>query len=332
MEIPVFCFPQKCYTESMEALRKKQLKNEINLLSLALIVYTLVTYAVVTGDLLLRVTLNRLLPGDFTEGLLLASSDSAWSEIAASLLGILVLFCFSRPQIRFADVFRTRQRMPFSLFTEVLCVFASCQLITVWLDDLLEYCLNLIGFTLSESVDFATASSTNLSQLLFACVVAPVGEEIVYRGFCMKRLQGQGHLFAIVLSALLFGVMHANLAQMAFAFLVGLILGFVAIEYSVLYAIALHVINNFLFGDLLSFAYNAAPDALFSMVFYFLFGVLFFCAVLVLVQRRKQIAAYIRAHRPEKGAYGSALTSVLLLVFIAMNLVLSLLLIRPLQA
>ena len=222
--------------------------------------------------------------------------------------------------------------MPFTVFIEVLCVFSAFQLVAVWLDDLLEFCLNLIGFTLSDSVAAATASSVNLSQLLYACLAAPIGEELVCRGFVLRRTEPVSRLFAIVLSAVLFGAMHANPAQMLFAFGVGLVLGFVTVEYSIVYAIALHIINNFLFGDLLSFAYEGAPDALFSMVFTFLFSVLFFCGAIVLLVHRKAIAAYIRAHRPDKGTYRAAFSAALFVVFIVMNIVLSLLLIRPLAA
>lgn len=316
----------------MEAVEKKQFKHEINLLALALIVYTLVTYAVVTGDLLLRVLLDRVFHNPFTEGLLRATGDSDWSEILAALAGILVMILFSRGTVSFSSLFRVRQRMPFTVFVEVLCVFSAFQLIALWLDELSEYCLNIIGFTLTDSIEQATASSTNVSQLLYACVAAPLAEEIVYRGFCLRHLLGRGRMFAIVLSALLFGVMHANLAQMLFAFLVGLVLGVVAVEYSIIYAIILHVINNFVFGDLFSFAYASAPDELFSFAFYVLFGMLFFCAVLVLLQRRNDIVSYVRAHSPEKGTYRCAFTAALLLVFIVMNFALSLFLITPLSS
>ena len=315
----------------MEAVQTGQLKHEINLLALALIVYTLVTYAVVTGDLLLRILLDRVFHNPFTEGLLLAMGESDWSQIAAVAAGIFVIALFSRGSVSFSSLFRIRQRIPFTVFVEVLCVFSAFQLVALWLDELLEYCLNLIGFTLADSIEQATASSSNPSQLLYACVAAPLAEEIIYRGFCLRRLLGRGRVFAIVLSALLFGVMHANLAQMLFAFLVGLVLGFVAAEYSVVYAIVLHVINNFVFGDLFSYAYDGAPDELFSFALYFLFGMLFFCAVLVLLQRRKEIVSYVRANAPEKGSFRHALTAALLLVFIVMNVALSLFLITPLQ-
>ena len=178
-------------------------------------------------------------------------------------------------------------------------------------------------------MNLATATSGTLSQFLYACVMAPVAEELIYRGFCLRRLQTHGDVFAIVLSAVLFGIMHANPAQMLFAFGVGLVLGFVAVRYSLFHAIVLHVINNLVFGDLLSYAYADAPEALASMAFYFLFSVFFVCALIVLLMRRKEIAAYLRANRAPKGAYPCAFTAVLLLVFFVMNLALSLFLISP---
>ena len=52
-------------------------------------------------------------------------------------------------------------------------------------------------------------------------------------------------------SALLFGVFHGNLVQIPFAFLVGLVLGYVAAEYSLGWCILLHWINNCVLGMLL---------------------------------------------------------------------------------
>ena len=316
----------------MDAVEKNKLRQDINLLALSLIVYTFVSYTVVTGELMLRMLLARIVNNTVSEQLMRTAGESVWSQIVAVIAGIVVMALFSRGSIRFSSLFQVKKRMPFTVYIELLCVICAFQPVAEQIDRLLEYCLNLIGFTLSEGVAQATSVSDNPSRFLYACLVAPLAEEIVFRGFCLRRLPEHGRVFAIVISALLFGITHANPAQMPFAFFVGLVLGFVATEYAIHYAILLHVTNNLVFGDLLSFAYTGAPEALFMLVLRFLFGMFFFCAVLVLIRRRKEIVSYIRAQSPPAGAYRCAFTAALLLVLIAMNVALSLFLITPLQS
>ena len=70
-------------------------------------------------------------------------------------------------------------------------------------------------------------------------------------GWSCGSFRSNGNVFAIVVSAALFGVMHANLFQMIFAFLTGLVLGYTAAEFSLRWSIVLHLVNNLVFGELL---------------------------------------------------------------------------------
>ncbi len=70
-------------------------------------------------------------------------------------------------------------------------------------------------------------------------------EELALRGFVLGVLRRGGDTFAIVCSAVVFGFMHANFDQIVFAFLVGLVLGFITVKTgSVWCAIAVHFANN----------------------------------------------------------------------------------------
>ena len=133
-------------------------------------------------------------------------------------------------------------------------------------------------------------------MFLYTAVFAPVGEELIYRGLVMPLLQRYGKGFAIVTSALLFGGMHANLFQMPFAFLTGLVLGYTAAEFSLRWAILLHLLNNLVFGELLGRAMGylspAAQDYLYRGInnFYFAY------AAFWLLHRREQLNQYLREH------------------------------------
>lgn len=62
---------------------------------------------------------------------------------------------------------------------------------------------------------------------LTICIFAPIVEEIVFRGAILRVLLGwfDKHWYAIILSALLFALVHGNPAQMPHAFLIGLLIG-----------------------------------------------------------------------------------------------------------
>lgn len=80
---------------------------------------------------------------------------------------------------------------------------------------------------------------------LSVVVIPPLVEEIMFRGVILQSLRRYGDGFAVLVSAILFGLYHGNLIQMVFAFLSGLALGYVVIRTnSLLPSILIHFINN----------------------------------------------------------------------------------------
>lgn len=62
-------------------------------------------------------------------------------------------------------------------------------------------------------------------NLVYSCLLAPLCEELCFRGMLLRRLRPWGDGFALCASALLFALVHGNLYQMFYAFAVGLVLG-----------------------------------------------------------------------------------------------------------
>lgn len=76
-------------------------------------------------------------------------------------------------------------------------------------------------------------------------VCAAMTEEICMRGYVMGNLRAYGDKFAILMSALLFALMHGNLIQAPFAFLSGIIIGYLTVKTGSLWTgIFIHAINN----------------------------------------------------------------------------------------
>ena len=86
-----------------------------------------------------------------------------------------------------------------------------------------------------------------LLSLLATAVVPPLAEEFACRGLILGSLRKYGDGFAVLVSAILFGLMHGNFDQMPFAFMVGLVLGFIVVKTDSLWiAVAVHAANNFI--------------------------------------------------------------------------------------
>lgn len=85
-----------------------------------------------------------------------------------------------------------------------------------------------------------------LIQIVSISVLIPMTEELIYRGLVCERLKRLvGDKIAIVASAILFALFHFNLLQAIYAFIIGLVLGYLYIKYdNVMYCIILHSVAN----------------------------------------------------------------------------------------
>lgn len=92
----------------------------------------------------------------------------------------------------------------------------------------------------------ARAPYSTLTALVVAVVVAPICEEIFFRGFALgglRRAMPVGS--AIVASALIFGLAHADVGSFAPLVVIGLVLGVVRWRSGSLWpGVALHALNN----------------------------------------------------------------------------------------
>lgn len=74
-----------------------------------------------------------------------------------------------------------------------------------------------------------------------------LSEEFFFRGIIYGSLKKFGKTVAIVVSSVLFSLIHGNLVQIPFAFVVGLILGYITAEADSIWpAVIVHFINNFM--------------------------------------------------------------------------------------
>ncbi|MCI5873101.1 MAG: CPBP family intramembrane metalloprotease [Clostridiales bacterium] len=112
---------------------------------------------------------------------------------------------------------------------------------------------NLIAMTplMEISAGFKEANDSFFAggvvyELLGSCLVIPIAEELLYRGVVFKRLRVfLGVWPAILLSAIIFGAVHANLVQFLYAGILGVLLAYLLQSTGKLYAPILgHIAAN----------------------------------------------------------------------------------------
>ncbi len=86
-------------------------------------------------------------------------------------------------------------------------------------------------------------------SLIATVIVAPFGEEFIFRKLLIDRVNVYGQKFAIVFSAVAFSLFHGNLNQLFYTFTLGLVFAYVYTKTGKLrYSIILHAVINFFGG------------------------------------------------------------------------------------
>jgi len=116
--------------------------------------------------------------------------------------------------------------------------------------------------------EFAKLLSSPILLILMTVILAPILEEILFRGIIMKGMINNNvkPVTAIIVSAFIFGAVHFNPWQFAGAFLLGLVLGLVYYKTkSLLMSILLHAFNNLLSALMMMYSDSETFSELFKL-------------------------------------------------------------------
>lgn len=121
--------------------------------------------------------------------------------------------------------------------------------------------LSLFGYYQGSSSSGGSGQNVSVLSFIvstfFVAVLPGIFEEFTHRGLLMRGVANSlGYKRAIVISSVLFGLMHMNINQCFYAIFIGLIIGFVSgSSGSIFPAMILHFMNNFL-NTYMSYAIN----------------------------------------------------------------------------
>lgn len=83
--------------------------------------------------------------------------------------------------------------------------------------------------------------------LVSAVIIAPIIEELVFRKFLLDRIAGYGHWTGMMVSGVIFGIVHGNFYQFFYAFGLGMIFAYIYLHTGRIgYTIGFHMLINFI--------------------------------------------------------------------------------------
>lgn len=322
----------------MDKRERKVLRRQIGSYSWALLFYYILLnflVSMVTEIALVYEGLQAVIRGgswlQFSVGIGQAMEDvlygNAWGYLIACVAAAAAIRLW-KGKAFFRGMFETKRRMTANSFWSLACIFFSGQLLFQIFAVVAELILNRFGLSVLESMQMAAAGADTLSMFLYMGLAAPVVEELLFRGLVLRGLEPYGKRFAIVVSALLFGLFHGNLVQSPYAFAVGLVLGYTAMEYSITWAMVLHMLNNLVLGDTLPRLFSGLPGMGAEILIWILILISTWAALIVLWNNRRSIALR-RREDPIDGrnmrAFFTALPTLILLLLMGSNAVMMLL-------
>lgn len=134
--------------------------------------------------------------------------------------------------------------------TVILCVFAGLGMCMV--GNIATSILSTVAmaggheFTMPD-INYPQGISGFVLSVIRVALMAAVTEELCFRGTTLQSLRRYGNLFAVLMSAMVFGIMHGNLVQAPFAFIAGIGLGYICvITNSIWPSMIVHFLNNFI--------------------------------------------------------------------------------------
>ncbi|MBQ7957133.1 MAG: CPBP family intramembrane metalloprotease [Clostridia bacterium] len=136
--------------------------------------------------------------------------------------------------------------------------------ISTWISAFFE---NLgITLTTTAEISIPTSGAPLLLFILSTAILPAAVEEFAMRAVTMQALRKYGDRFAIIMTALVFGLMHRNAVQGIFAFIAGVVFGYITIATkSVWTAVIVHSLNNGIY--VIFNVVNETDPALFEKIY-----------------------------------------------------------------
>jgi membrane protease YdiL (CAAX protease family) len=215
------------------------------------------------------------------------SRYSGLASVAGLVAGASCFFAIRGKRLVTSDLTIVGERVRLPVIGQLFVLMMAVQLLA----SLMTAVLSWLGIDITGSYESGIESiAASPIGLVYVVLLGPFLEELIFRGAVLRHLQPYGKNFAIITSAVMFGLYHMILFQAAYAIPVGIILAYTASRFSLKWSLALHIANN----GLAMLSLTGVPEAVF-LIFYVLCGA---GAVAIFALRRSEVRALPAAGAP----------------------------------
>jgi hypothetical protein len=146
-----------------------------------------------------------------------------------------------------ANFYGFRKISPKSVFISIgigACVF----LLNIFIATFFGVIIQIFGYKYTPSTPLTSYPFYMLIvNTFFTAFLPALCEETAHRGMLLKGLSSSGKIKAVIISSILFGLLHMNIEQFFYATIIGFFVGYLAIICDSIYpAMIIHFMNNFL--------------------------------------------------------------------------------------
>lgn len=141
---------------------------------------------------------------------------------------------------------KEKKKLKFSEFLLLVCItIGGAQITNIATQMIMTIVKSIFKIEINNDITTLIQESNTIYLIIFAAILGPIFEELIFRGTMLKKLRIYGDKTAILYTAIAFGLFHCNIAQIPFAIVCGLILGYVVVKTNnIIYPIILHIILN----------------------------------------------------------------------------------------
>lgn len=221
------------------------------------------------------------------------------SQMLSGLIFITLFFVYNK-RAKVKNKFATSDGQKISLLPisiamvlAIICIFLLSPFF-----DLLDYWFRVPEEPVPMYDLMTTSFKYFMIGVLIYCLLPAIGEELIFRGIILRGLSSRFTGFvSILISSVLFCLVHGSLQQTFYQLLMGVILGILAyVGGSIVYSVILHFLNNLLVllfscFDIVGYL---TEEAIYYNIFSMIFPIMLFLLGMFLVVVLMWVLKYLR--------------------------------------
>ncbi|MDD3173715.1 MAG: type II CAAX endopeptidase family protein [Herbinix sp.] len=229
------------YTDQPYYKNDYEIHNSKKIISRAGFALLILGLVVIGSQTVVDILINYLCPS-------VAQTDwYVWAITALSMVGIgFPIYCLMISRIPNSTRGEARKMSPLR-FVMIFFICNGAMYITSFISSIFTVIIALLkGDTeLLNPATEAIMNSNFVISLIYAAIIAPIIEELIFRKLLLDKLRRFGDIPAILMTGIAFGLFHMNLSQFFYAAVLGFIFAYVTIRTNTIkYSILLHMMIN----------------------------------------------------------------------------------------